>query len=177
MVASSVRLSPLLSVQVTITLSPGLPPAKRNDRKGFFDTAGPHSAASTVLPLWVAVTFWMNQAGMVAPLESLRWPVSISWLISTLTSTLLPAIAARIRIGSAMSASAAAEGDLHLFGGVVELAIGLHQRDDVGALAHLHPGVHPGLGAVGNAEGRGEHVGILLDQQGDLLRLRNLALD
>jgi len=42
-----------------------LPPEKRNDRKGFFDTAGPHCAFSTVLPLCVALTFWMNQAGMV----------------------------------------------------------------------------------------------------------------
>src|SRR6186997_392365 len=150
MVASSVRLSPLLSVQVMITLSPGLPPAKRNERNGFLATAGPHSAESTVLPLWVAVTFWMNHAGMVAPLESLRWPVSISWLMSTFTSTLSPAIAARIFIGSAISPSAAAQGHFHFLGGVVELAIGLHQRDDVGCLPHLHARVHPRLGAVGN---------------------------
>src|ERR1700694_5983161 len=42
----------------------------------------------------------MNHAGIVAPFESLRWPVSISWLISTRTSTLSPAIVARIFIGS-----------------------------------------------------------------------------
>jgi hypothetical protein len=44
----------------------------------------------------------MNQAGMVLPEESLRWPVSISWLISTRTVTLSPAAWARMRIGSAM---------------------------------------------------------------------------
>src|SRR5260221_2732731 len=103
MVASSVRLSPLLSTHVITTLSPGLPPENRNDRNGFFETAGPHSAESTVLPLCVAVTFWMNHAGIVAPLASLRCPVSISWLINTLTSTLSPAIWARIFIGSAMA--------------------------------------------------------------------------
>src|SRR4051812_40539453 len=96
------------------TLSPGLPPAKRNDRNGFFATAGPHSAERTVLPLWVAVTFWMNHAGIVAPLASLRWPVSISWLMSTFTSTLSPAIVARIFMGSdILLASASAERDLH----------------------------------------------------------------
>src|SRR5512141_3010304 len=120
MVASSVRLSPWLSTQLMVTLSPGFPPLKRNERNGFFETAVPHSAASTVLPLQVAVTLWMNQAGMSLPLESLRWPVSISWDISTFTSTLSPAIAARIFIGSAMaSASASAKGDFHLLGGVV----------------------------------------------------------
>src|SRR5262249_44214622 len=77
MVASSVLLSPWLSVHVMTTLSPGFPPAKRKDRNGFFATAGPHSADNTVLPLHVALTFWMNQAGITAPLLSLRWPVSI----------------------------------------------------------------------------------------------------
>src|SRR5829696_1933830 len=124
MVASSVRLSPLLSVHVIATLSPGLPPAKRNDRNGFLATAGPHSAERTVLPLCVAVTLWMNHAGMVAPLASLRWPVSISWLMSTFTSTLSPTMLARIFIGSAMSASAPAQGDLHFLGRIVELAVG-----------------------------------------------------
>src|SRR5690349_12831208 len=133
-VASSVRLSPLLSVQVICTLSPGLPPAKRNDRNGFLATAGPHSAESTVLPLCVAVTFWMNHAGIVAPFESLRWPVSISWLISTRTSTLSPAIVARIFIGSAMSASAAPKGHFDFLGRVIELAVRLHERDDVRGL-------------------------------------------
>src|SRR5204863_7030490 len=139
------------SVHVITTLSPGLPPEKRNERNGFFETAGPHSAESTVRPLWVAVTFWMNQAGMTAPFASLRWPVSISWLISTFTSTLSPAIEARIFIGSAMSlTSASAESDLHFLGGVVELAVGLDQREHVRRLAHLHARIDPGLGALGN---------------------------
>src|SRR5438105_187566 len=49
-VASSVRLSPLLSTQVMTTFSPFAPPLNLKDRNGFFDTAGPHCAASTVLP-------------------------------------------------------------------------------------------------------------------------------
>ena len=55
-VTSSVRLSPLLSFQDTATLSPALAPLMTNCRKGFLDTAGPHSAASTGLPLRAAVT-------------------------------------------------------------------------------------------------------------------------
>src|SRR6185312_568036 len=175
-VASSLRLSPWLSVQVMTTLSPALAPAKRNDRNGFLATAGPHSADSTVLPFTVAVTFWMNQAGTIAPLESLRWPVSISWAMRTFTSTLSPTTVARIFIGSAMFlASAAAEGDLHLFRRVVVLAVRLHQRDHVGRLAHLDARVDPGLGAVGDGEVRGQHVGILLDQERDRLGLLQLA--
>ena len=56
------------------------------------------AAESTVLPLHVALTFWMNQAGC-----PLRWPVSISCAISTFTSTLSPSIVARIFIGSGMA--------------------------------------------------------------------------
>src|SRR5919109_2710904 len=48
--ASSVRVSPLVSTQLTWILSPGLPPANVNWRKGFLDTAGPHCADSTGLP-------------------------------------------------------------------------------------------------------------------------------
>src|SRR4051812_37182090 len=178
MVASSVRLSPLLSVHVTTTLSPGLPPAKRNDRNGFFATAGPHSAASTVLPLCVAVTFWMNHAGMSAPFASLRWPVSISWLISTFTSTLSPTMLARIFIGSAISASAPAQGDLDFLGRVIELAVArLHQRDDVGRLPHLHARVDPRLRALRDLEVRREDVGILLDQDRHRFRVGDLARD
>ncbi len=48
-VASSVRVSPLLSFQVTAILSPALAPLTVNCRNGFFATAGPHSAVSTGL--------------------------------------------------------------------------------------------------------------------------------
>src|SRR5258708_22615814 len=102
MTASSVRLSPLLSSQVIVTLSPGLPPWKRKCRKGLRDTEVPHCADSTVLPPWVTVTFRMKCAGMALPLASLRRPVSISWAISTFTSTLSPVMLARMRIGSAI---------------------------------------------------------------------------
>src|SRR4051812_3722046 len=158
--------------------SPGFPPANRNERNGFFATAGPHSAASTVFPLWVAVTFWMNHAGMTAPLASLRWPVSISCAISTFTSTLSPAMLARIFIGSAMSASASAQGDLHFLGRVLEFAVArLHERDHVRRLPHLHAGVDPRLGALRDLEIRREDVGILLDQDRDRLGVGHLARD
>ena len=71
-VASSVRLSPLLSFQLTAILSPALAPLTVNCRNGFLATAGPHSALSTVLPLWVAVTSVMCHAGMILPAASLR---------------------------------------------------------------------------------------------------------
>src|SRR5450432_101834 len=71
-VASSVRLSPRLSTQVMVTFSPFAPPLNLKDRKGFFATAGPHCAASTVLPPYVTVTLWMNHAGMTTPCASLR---------------------------------------------------------------------------------------------------------
>src|SRR5690606_7436936 len=83
-------------------LSPAFAPLTVNCRKGFFDTAGPHSALSTCLPLWVAVTLVMCQAGMTLPALSLRWPVSISWLMRTRTMALPPWDCARMRIGSAM---------------------------------------------------------------------------
>ena len=50
----------------------------------------------------VAVTLLMCQAGMTLPALSLRWPVSISWLMSTRTVALPPADWARIRMGSDM---------------------------------------------------------------------------
>src|SRR5437867_3687062 len=137
MTTSSVLRSPLLSTQLMVTFSPGLPPLKRKCRKGFFDIEVPHCAESTVLPAWVTVTFWMKCAGTTAPLASLRSPVSISWLISTRTSTLSPAMLARMRIGSAISASAPAERDLDLLCGVEVLAVGPDHRVDVGGLGHL----------------------------------------
>ena len=88
-----------------VILSPALAPLTLNCRNGFFATDGPHCAVITVLPLCAAVTSWMNHAGIVLPAESLRWPVSISWLISTRTVALSPAAWARMRIGSAMSFS------------------------------------------------------------------------
>mgnify|MGYP003694590821 CR=1 FL=1 len=53
------------------TFSPFAPPLNLNERNGFFDTAGPHCADSTVLPPYVAVTFWINHAGIVLTLRIL----------------------------------------------------------------------------------------------------------
>src|SRR5207249_7488269 len=58
-VASSVRWSPWLSTQLTAILSPALPPLKLNCTNGFLETAVPHWALMTVLPLWVALIFWI----------------------------------------------------------------------------------------------------------------------
>src|SRR5512139_3149682 len=101
-VASSVRESPLLSCQVTVTLSPFLPPLNLKFRNGSLDTAGPHWAVITVLSPCLATTVWMKCAGITLPDASLRWPVSMMWLISTLTSTTPPLSVARMRIGLPM---------------------------------------------------------------------------
>src|SRR5450432_4022761 len=82
----------------------------------------------------------MNHAGMTTPSASLRWPVSISWLINTLTSVESPTRLARIFIGSAMSSSASAKRHFDFLGRDVVFAVGFYQRDDVRALPHLDPG-------------------------------------
>src|SRR5690606_35543255 len=150
-VASSLRLSPLLSVQVTPILSPAFAPWTLNCRYGFFEIAGPQCTFRTGLPFSVAITSEMYQAGITLPDASLRWPVSISCAISTRTSAAPSFIVARIFIGSAIcvvsgfvglpdrdtgSTAATADGHLDLFPGHVELAVGLHQRHDVRTLAH-----------------------------------------
>src|ERR1700704_6673452 len=106
----------------------------------------------------------MNQAGMTAPCASLRWPVSISWLMSTLTSVESPTTLARIFIGSAMSSSASAQRHFDVLGSDVVLPILLDQREDVRALSHLHARRHRRVGSRRNVEHRRDHVGIPLDQ-------------
>src|SRR6185295_14863999 len=169
MVASSVRFSPLLSSQVTEILSPFLPPLKENSRNGFLATAVPHCADSTVRPWWVATTLRMKCAGTRLPALSLRWPVSISWLIRILTLTTPSRSATRILIGSAMgspvrSAAAAADGYLDFLLREEELAIRLDQRVDVRTLAHLDPRRHARFRAGRDLEAGGERQRILLDQ-------------
>src|SRR5712691_7953473 len=138
--ASNDRLvgSPLLSSQVIVTFSPGLPPLKRKCRKGLRDTEVPHCADSTVLPPCVTVTFRMKCAGMALPLASLRRPVSISWAISTFTSTLSPVMLARMRIGSAISTSASTNGHLDFLHRMEVLAVRDDERIEVGGLRHLY---------------------------------------
>src|SRR5712691_1631597 len=176
MTASSALFSPLLSSQATVTFSPGFPPLKRKCRKGLRDTDVPHCAERTVLPLWVTVTFRMKCAGMGLPLASLRRPVSISWAISTLTSTLSPVMLARMRIGSAISAPASPDGDLDFLYRVEVLSVRYHERMDVRCFRHLDAGADEGIGAGGDLEFRGQRVRVLFDQDRDGLRLRQPAL-
>src|SRR6185436_19310770 len=129
------------------------------------------------------VTLLMKCAGTILPEPSLRWPVSISWLIRIFTLTTPSRSAARILIGSAIScslvrsAAAAAERDLDFLLRHVELAVGLDQRVDVRTLADLHPGRDIGFGARGNVEARSKRVRILLDQQCDGFGAGQPALD
>src|SRR5438046_10520967 len=131
MTASSVLFSPLLSSQVIVTFSPGLPPLKRKCRKGLRETEVPHCADSTVLPPCVTVTFRMKCAGMALPLASLRRPVSISCAISTFTSTLSPVMLARMRIGSAISTPASADRHFDLLHRMEVLAVRDYERVDI----------------------------------------------
>src|SRR3989442_7477794 len=94
----------------------------------------------------------MNHAGIVLPCASLRWPVSISWFISTFTSVESPTTFARIFIGSAIVfalqctrpfagsdwrlPAATAQRDLDLLCPDVVIAIGLDQRIDGRPLRH-----------------------------------------
>src|SRR5581483_7264851 len=112
----------------------------------------------------------MKCAGTGLPLASLRRPVSISCAISTRTSTLSPAMLARMRIGSGMSASAPADGHLDLLRGVVELPAGLDQGVDVRGLGHLHARRDEGIGALGEGEIGRQRVRVLLDQDRDAAR-------
>src|SRR6266545_2298122 len=106
----------------------------------------------------------MKCAGTISPFASLRWPVSMSWLISTRTSTLSPTILARMRIGSAMFLPPApADGDLDFLHRVIVLPVRLHQRIDVGGLAHLDPRGDEGIGALRNLEDRRQRVRVFLD--------------
>src|ERR1700751_2758721 len=100
----------------------------------------------------------MNHAGIVCPCESLRWPVSISWFISTLTSVPSPERVARIFIGSAMSTSASAKRHLDLLRGYVVLALGFYPRMDVRGLRHLHARRHRRIGSCREVEYGGENV-------------------
>src|SRR2546430_15480840 len=156
MTASSVLFSPLLSSQVIVTFSPGLPPLTRKCRKGLRETEVPHCADSTVLPPCVTVTFRMKCAGMALPPASLRSPVSISWAISTFASTLSPVMLARMRIGSAISTSASTDRHFDFLHRMQVLAVCDHERIDVRRLPHLDAGADEGVGAGRDLEFRGQ---------------------
>src|SRR2546422_1300307 len=106
----------------------------------------------------------MNHAGIGCPCASLRCPVSISWLIRTLTSVESPSVVARIFIGSAMSSSAAAQGYFNVLSGDVILAVGFDQCVDIRALRHLHARRDRRFGAGGNVEYRRQQIRVLFDQ-------------
>src|SRR5207237_5048406 len=91
--------SPWLSSQLTSILSPLAPPFRRNENTGLRDTAWLIWASTTVLPLTLTRRFWMKCIGTSLPSESLRWPVSIGWFISTRTSVKPCPSVARIFIG------------------------------------------------------------------------------
>src|SRR5260221_9748301 len=135
--ASTVLFTPRLSAQLIVTLSPGFPPLKRKCRNGFRDTDVPHCAESTVFPPCVTLTLRMKCAGMILPCASLRSPVSISCDISTFTSTLSPVMFARMRIGSAMSASTPTNSDFDFLHRVEVLAVRDRERINVRCLRHL----------------------------------------
>jgi hypothetical protein len=75
---SSLRLSPRLSIQEIVMVSPALAPLMRKPRKGFLLIPGPQRALSTGLPLSAATTSVICQAGTSLPAASRRWPLSIS---------------------------------------------------------------------------------------------------
>src|SRR6266566_2328257 len=139
--------------------------------------AVPHCAESMILPFQVTRTFWMNHAGIVWPCASLRCPVSISWLINTLTSVESPSVVARIFIGSAMSSSATAQGYFNVLHGNVILAVGFDQSIDVRALRHLYARRDRRFRAGGDIEYGSQQVRVFFDQDCDRLGLRDIAGD
>src|SRR5437660_266945 len=124
----------------------------------------------------MTLTFRMKCAGMALPPASLRRPVSISWAISTFTSTLSPVMLARMRIGSAISTPTPADRDLDFLHRVEVLAVRDHERVDVRRLPHLDAGADEGVGAGRDLEIRGQRVRVLFDQDGEGLRTGELAL-
>src|SRR5258707_1158776 len=118
----------------------------------------------------------MKCAGMILPCASLRSPVSISCDISTFTSTLSPVMLARMRIGSAMSAYTPTDGDLDFLHRMEVLAVRDRERIDIRRLPQLDARADEGVGARGDFEFRGQGARVLFDQDGDGLRLRQLAL-
>src|SRR5262249_48669014 len=142
-VASSVLLSPRLSVHVMTTLSPFAPPLNLNDTNGFLATAGPPLPGHTGLPLHLAPISliihaalfpWMIHAGMASACAALRWRVFISCLLLAFSSCESPTWLRPIRIGFALSASKTAERDLDFLARRVVLAVGLHERVHVARL-------------------------------------------
>ena len=72
-------------------------------------------------------------------------------------------------------AATAAERNFHFLGCDVELVVGLDYCVHVRRLRHLYARCDVCFGACGNAEARGQRIGILFDQNVDVLRVRNLA--
>ena len=147
-------------------LSPFLAPLNLNCRYGFFDTAGPHSALSTGLPLWRHGHRLDEPCAGTRRRPNRGAGRSPSHGSSTRARRRrLACSVARMRIGSGIaissnslmigvrgSAAAAAERDLDFLGGDVELVVGLHHRVDVRGLTHLDAGRDVGFGAGRNAE-------------------------
>src|SRR5215813_14081110 len=93
------------------------------------------------------------------------------------TSVSSPTVAARIFIGSPMSAPTPAKRDLDLLGGHVVPAVGPYEGIHVRGLRHLDANVDRRIGPWGNVEDRSQRIGILLDQNGDRFRRGDAARD
>src|SRR3990172_3839152 len=170
-------LSPLLSSQLISTLSPAFAPLTRNENTGLREIAWLIWPSITVLPFSFTVTSWMKCTGITLQVRSFRSPVSIGWPISTRTSATSPLSVALIFIGSAISASASADGDFDFLHRGEVLAPGLRQHAHVGRFAHLHVDFHERHRAFHEIELRCERERVLFDQHRNRLRVRQVAAD
>src|SRR5437870_13282718 len=73
---------------------------------------------------------------------------------------------ARMRMGSAISASASADGDLDFLHRVKILAVRDNERIDIRRFGHLDAGAVEGVGAGWGCEFRGQSCWVLVDQDG-----------
>src|SRR5258706_9963755 len=144
--------SPRLSSQAISSLSPALTPLRRNENTGLRATAWLIWPSISVLPFTRTDISWMKCPGTRLPPLSLRWPVSIGCTISTRTSTRSPFRVARIFIGSAISTSAAPDGDLHFPRPRVVAAARLRDHTHEGGFPPLHIYLHGGNPAAAEIE-------------------------
>src|SRR3954469_12777734 len=97
--------------------------------------------------------------------------------MSTRTSVLPPASVARIFMGPAISASAAADRHLDLARGAVVPAAGGGDHADIGGFGHFDVELHVRQRALLEFEPGGERKWILLQNHGERCRAGNVACD
>src|SRR3989304_2235475 len=134
----------------------------------------------------------MKCIGTMAPLASLRGPVSIGCSIRMRTSAVSTCSVARIFIGSDILCSfsqipgsqwfradtgsaATADGDFDFLDGGVKLAVSLDHRAHVRGLAHFEPGRNVALGAVRDIESGTQGERIFLGNDRNALGIQYLA--